>query len=341
MKKEIKVLTTLNLSPESQARIREASELVNLTVLPAKKSDDIPAERWAETEVLFTQDVLPQPDQVPNLQWVQFNSAGVDPYLDHPIIRDADVKATTMSGVITDQIAEYVLMAMLAFGHKLPKLFRNQQNKKWLADAEKKQALLPVELRDSTVGILGYGSIGRQVAYLLQPFGATVLASKKQVMQPEDHGYAFDGKGDPHGDLFDRLYPIEALHSLLKASDFVVLSLPLTASTRHIMDSNAFSVMKPTAYLVNVGRGELIDQPALVNALKAKQFAGAALDVFKEEPLPETSPLWEMDNVILTPHISGMSRRLPEETLSLFIENLNRYMTDLPLVNQVDVERGY
>lgn len=341
MKKEIKILVTKNLSPESQARIRETSDLVKLTVLPVKKADEIPEERWEETEVLFTQDVLPQPDQAPNLQWIQFNSAGVDPYLDRRIIRDTDIKATTMSGVITDQIAEYVLMALLAFGQKLPKLFRYQREKKWPGQKEKSQVLLPVELRDSTVGILGYGSIGRQVAYLLQPFEAKVLAAKKHVMQPENQGYAVDGKGDPHGDLFDRLYPIEALHSMLKASDFVVLALPLTASTRHILDARAFAAMKPTAYLVNVGRGELIDQPALVNALKTKQFAGAALDVFEEEPLPEDSPLWEMDNVILTPHISGLSRHLPEETLSLFIENLNRYMADLPLYNQVDVERGY
>lgn len=341
MKNEIKVLVTQNLSPESQARIHEASELVQLTVLPVKKADEISAERWEETEVLFTQDVLPQPDQAPNLKWIQFNSAGIDPYLDHPIIKETDIKATTMSGVITDQIAEYVLMAMLAFGHKLPKLIRNQQQKKWPEHKEKNQAFLPVELRDSTVGILGYGSIARQVAYLLQPFGAKILATKRNVMQPESRGYIVDGKGDPHGDLFDRLYPIEALHSLLKASDFVVVTLPLTDSTRHILDAAAFEAMKPTAYLVNVGRGELIDQSAMVTALKTKQFAGAALDVFKEEPLPEKSPLWELENVILTPHISGLSRHLPEETLSLFIENLNRYMTNLSLYNQVDVERGY
>jgi len=341
MKKEIKILATQNLSPESQARIREASELFQLTVLPVKKADEIPAERWEETEVLFTQAVLPQPEQVPNLKWIQFNSAGVDRYLGHPIIKDTEIKATTMSGVITDQIAEYVLMAMLALGQKLPKLIRNQQQKKWPEHKEKSQAFLPVELRDSTVGILGYGSIGRQVAYLLQPFGAKILATKRDVMQPESRGYNVDGKGDPHGDLFDRLYPIQALHSLLKVSDFVVVTLPLTDSTRHILDAAAFEAMKPTAYLVNVGRGELIDQSAMVNALKTKQFAGAALDVFKEEPLPENSPLWEMDNLILTPHISGLSRHLPEETLSLFIENLNRYMANLPLVNLVDVERGY
>jgi len=200
---------------------------------------------------------------------------------------------------------------------------------------------MPRELRHSTVGILGYGSIGRQVARLLQPFGATVLAAKKDVMHPEDKGYILEGMGDPHGDFFDRLYPIEALHSLLKESDFVVVSLPLTDETHHILDQEAFHLMKPTAYLINVGRGGLVDQEALVGALREKQIAGAALDVFEKEPLPENSPLWDLGDVILSPHISGLSRSLREETLSLFIENLNRYLAELPLYNRVDLSTGY
>ncbi len=216
-----------------------------------------------------------------------------------------------------------------------------QHDHHWPKQSEKWEAFLPVELRFSTVGILGYGSIGRQVARLLQPFGAEVLAAKRDAMHPEDTGYIPAGMGDPHGDFFNRLYPIEALHSMLSECDFVVVALPLTKETHHILDAAAFEAMKETAYLVNVGRGELIDQQALVEALKDKQLAGAALDVFEEEPLPEDDPLWDMENVIVSPHISGLSAHFREETLTLFIENLNRYIADLPLYNRVDLSKGY
>lgn len=341
MKNDINVLATLDLSSEAQAQIRGTSERVKLTVILTNNPDEINDKRWSETEVLFTQGVLPETGKAPNLKWVQFNSAGIDPFLDDPVVSNKEIAATTMSGVITHQIAEYVLMAMLALGQKLPELLRYQQAQKWPEGDEKWQKLLPVELRHSTVGILGYGSIGRQVARLLQPFGATVLATKKNVMKPEDTGYFNEGMGDPHGDFFDRLYPIEALHSLLEKSDFVIVTLPLTESTHHILDAKALEAMKPSAFLVNVGRGELIDQSALVQALETKQISGAVLDVVSPEPLPEDSPLWHLDNVIITPHVSGLSSYLDEDTLSLFIENLNRYLAELPLYNQVDPEEGY
>ncbi len=341
MAKEIHILSTLELSEGQRKLIREVSGQVKLTVMPALKAEKIPDLRWDEVEVLYTRGVLPDPEKAPNLHWVQFNSAGIDPYLEHPLLQKQDLIATTMSGVITGQIAEYVLMAMLAFGQKLPKLHRFQSQHHWPSEKEKWEGLLPRELRHSTVGILGYGSIGRQVARLLQPFGTKVLAAKKDAMHPEDSGYILDGMGDPHGEFFDRLYPIEALHSLLAECDFVVVALPLTDETYHLMDEKAFESMKPSAYLINVGRGKLVDQDALVAALREKKIAGAALDVFEEEPLPEDSPLWDFANVILSPHVSGLSHNLWEETLVLFTENLNRYLAELPLYNQVDLQRGY
>ncbi|MDF1519336.1 MAG: D-2-hydroxyacid dehydrogenase [Brevefilum sp.] len=339
MKEIINLLSTIDLSEDARSRIKGVAEHVKLTVIPTNKPGDISEESWQETEVLLTQGVLPESEIAPNLRWVQFHSAGVDTYVDHPLF--SEVIATNMSGAIAWQIGEYVLMTLLAFGQKLPRLITNKRNKHWPKSKEKRQDLMPLELRDSTVGILGYGSIGRQVARLLVPFGPTVLAAKKDVMHPEDDGYIRDGMGDPHGDFFDRLYPMEALHSMLSECDFVVLTLPLTENTRNIIDEAALTVMKPSAYLVNVGRGELIDQDALIAALKAKEIAGAALDVFEEEPLPEDSPLWEMENVIISPHVAGISRHLEDETLTLFVENLNRYLSELPLYNRIDVDKGY
>ncbi len=341
MKNDIHVLVTAEMTQGEQKKLRQVSDQIKLTVMPASDPEKISDEIWAVTEILYTWEVLPDPDKVPNLKWIQFRSAGVDAVIDHPLVQDKEVVATTMSGVITGQIAEYVLMVMLAFGQKLPKLRHYQRERKWPEGEEKWKSFLPVELRHSTVGILGYGSIGRQVARLLQPFGARVLAAKRDVMHPEDTGYIQEGMGDPHGDFFHRLYPLEALHSLLEESDFVVLALPLTDRTYHLLDVDAFHAMKDSAYLINVGRGGLIDQAALVHALDAGLIAGAALDVFEEEPLPEESPLWKMENVILSPHVSGLSRHFDADTLSLFIENLNRYLADLPLHNQIDPHRGY
>lgn len=341
MKKEIQILSTFDLTKEQQDRLRKTSDRVKLTVIPATDPDAVPDERWAETDVLYTWDVLPEPEKAPNLKWVQLGMAGVDPFLKLPLLKRDDLLLTSMSGAIVSQIAEYVMMALLALGHNLPKMMQNKVEHLWPDQKEKWEKCLPIELRHSTVGILGYGSIGRQVARLLQPFGAKVLAAKRDVMRPEDQGYMPEGMGDPHGDFFNRLYPMEALHSLLSACDFVVAALPLTEETHHILNAAAFEAMKETAYLVNVGRGALVDEGALVEALKAGMIAGAALDVFEEEPLPEDSPLWDLDNVILSPHVSGLSSHLQEDTLTLFVENVNRYLAGLPLHSQVDLQKGY
>jgi len=341
MKKEIQILSTFDLTKEQQERLLKVSDRVKLTVIPASDPADIPDERWAEADVLYTWDVLPEPEKAPMLKWVQLGSAGVDPFLELPLLTRDDLLLTSMSGAIVSQIAEYVVMALLALGHQLPKMARDQSEHLWPGQKEKWAAYLPLELRHSTVGILGYGSIGRQVARLLQPFGAEVLAAKRDVMHPEDLGYVPEGMGDPHGDFFNRLYPMEALHSLLSACDFVVVALPLTDETQHIIDAAAFEAMRKTAYLVNVGRGALIDEDALVEALKAGKIAGAALDVFEEEPLPEDSPLWDLENVIISPHVSGLSRHLQDDTLTLFVENVNRYLAGLPLHSQVDLQKGY
>jgi len=339
--KKINVLATVAILGQSRKLILDASDRIKLTVIQARTAEDIPNEIWGETDILYTWKVLPDAEKVPNLKWAHFKSAGIDPFIKHPILQSSNITITTSSGVITSQVAEYVLMAMLAFGQKLPKLRSYQQEGKWPKREEKWSELIPVELRYSTVGILGYGSIGRQVARLLQPFGAAVLAIKQDTMHPEDTGYARQGMGDPHGDLFKRLYPMEALHGMLSECDFVVAALPLTDSTQHILDADAFQSMKESAYLINVCRGAVINQNALITALETNQIAGAALDVFEEEPLPEDSPLWEMENVIISPHVSGLSQYIDEDTLSLFIENLNRYLVDLPLYNQVDIHQGY
>jgi len=340
MKENVEVLVTLQLDGDLVERIRKACENVNLTILPVKDVAEIPLEQWEKTEVLFTSSrALPELKHVPLLKWIQFKQAGVDRAISTPIIQDSDVIATSSSGAITSQVAEYVMMALLAFGQQLPKMMALQAEKTWPDNTW--EMLMPLELRGSTVGILGYGSIGRQVARLLQPFGANILAAKKDAMHPDDSGYTQEGMGDPHGDFFHRLYPIEALHSLLKECDFVVITLPLTDETHHLMSAAEFDAMKPGAYLVNIGRGDIIDEEALAAALSEGKLAGAALDVFHEEPLPEDSPLWTLPNVIITPHVSGLRPNLMSDIVDFFIENLNRYTAEQPLYNRIDPQKGY
>jgi phosphoglycerate dehydrogenase-like enzyme len=341
MKKELNLLVTLDLSKEDRERIQAVSDGIKLKVSHVKDAAAIPDDVWTEVDALYTGRILPDPVKAPKLKWVQFDTAGVDRYLADLSQLSPEVTATTMSGVITAQIAEYIVMTMLAMGHKVPLLQHYQAEKSWPDRQVRLKDMMPVELRNSTVGILGYGSIGREVARLLQPFTPKILAVKRDVMHPEDTGYTPEGMGDPHGDLFHRLYPMEALHSVLAECDFVVVTLPLTDQTRYILNADAFAAMKKTAYLVNVGRGALIDERAFVNAVRTREIAGAALDVFEQEPLPAESPLWDLENVILSPHISWVSDKFANERMNLFIENLNRYMAGLPLYNRVDMNKGY
>jgi phosphoglycerate dehydrogenase-like enzyme len=176
---------------------------------------------------------------------------------------------------------------------------------------------------------------------MLQSFGVTVLASKRELLINGTHDYQADGQGDPHANLVRRLYPGKAVRSMLKECDYVVVTVPLTADTRGMLGEEQFAAFKPSAYLIDVSRGGVVDHAALVQALQKRQLAGAALDVFPEEPLPADSPLWEMPNVIISPHVAGLSPNYMKRALALFIENLRRYLSGEELLNQINLERGY
>jgi phosphoglycerate dehydrogenase-like enzyme len=339
MDEPIDILITLPLPENLIAQISDLSPRLRVRIVKASRSDEIPSEHWATTEVLYTARVLPTPEQAPNLNWIQFHYAGIDHVVDAPILRKPGLAATTMSGASASQVAEYVVMMLLALGHKLPDLVENQRRSQWPKD--RWERFSPVELRNSTVGIVGYGSIGRQVARLLFNFGARVLASKRNAMRPTDSGYTPEGMGDAQGDFVHRLYPTEAMRSMVKECDFVVVTTPLTSRTRGLVSAEIFEAMKQSAYLVDISRGGVVDHAALVSALKDHKIAGAALDVFPEEPLPETSPLWKMPGVLITPHISGITPHYDERAVALFIENLKRHLAGQPLLNLIDLDEGY
>jgi phosphoglycerate dehydrogenase-like enzyme len=339
MAEPIEVLITQPFSEELIDRLRGVSPRIKIKTIRARKTEDISADIWKQIEVLYTAKVLPDPEQVEKLRWIQFHYAGIDHALDHPIFSKQDIVATTLSGAAASQVAEYAVMMMLALGHRLPELINFQKRAEWPSD--RWERFMPLELRGSTVGIIGYGSIGRQIANLLQPFGADVLALKRDPMHPKDKGYIPEGQGDPGGDLVKRLYPPQAIRSMLKDCDFVVVTIPLTDETKNMVGPEELAVLKPGAFLVDVSRGGVVNASALFNAMKDKKLAGAALDVHSEEPLPSNSAFWKLPNVFITPHISGNTAHYDERAVELFFENLNRYLAGQPLFNEVDITEGY
>lgn len=335
----VDVLMSVHLGTPLIQKLQEVSPALRITVHPAQNINEIPVELWARCEVLYTDRIIPDPELAPALKWVQHHHAGIDSSLEFLSTDRPNLIVTTLSGAATTQIAEQILTMLLAFGRQLPILAEHQRKADWPKD--RWERFTPRELRNSTVGIIGYGSIGRQVARLLREFGATVLATKGNAMKPEDNGYTSEGTGDPNGNLVHRLYPAQAIKTMLKDSDFIVVAVPRTEKTLGLVDAKALSTCKPNAYLIDVSRGGIVDHDALIKALNEHKLAGAALDVFSEEPLPAKSPLWKMPNVIITPHIAGVSAHYDERAMTLFAENLSRYINDMPLYNVFDLKKGY
>ncbi len=335
----IDVLMTMEFEPALLAKLRGVSPHIDLQIIKASRPEEVPSDVWATVEVLYTNRVIPEPALVPNLRWIQFHWAGINHAADAPLLHKPGVVATTLSGAAATPMAEYILMMLLALGHRLPDLVENQRRANWPKD--RWERFMPQELHDSAVGLVGYGSIARQVARLVYPFGGRVLATKRDVLHPEDTGFIEEGFGDPRGDYVYRLYPSQALRSMVKDCDFVVVTTPLTPATRGLIDADILSAFKPTAFLINASRGPVVDEEALIAALREKKIAGAALDVFEEEPLPAESPLWKMPNVLVTPHISGNTPHYDERATLLFVENLKRYLAGQPLYNVFNPLLGY
>ena len=284
---------------------------------------------WAEVLFGFWGPVLvelyPNPEtlrqRAPNLRWVQLTSAGVDRAARSGLI-ESEIMLTSASGLHATPIGEFVLCVMLMFCKGAPKFVRAQERRQWVR-------YMPQELFGKTVGVVGMGHIGSEVARLAKAFGCRVIATRRSVAQRTP------------GELIDELLPPSELPALLAESDFVVLSVPLTKETRHLIGEAELRAMKPTGVLINIARGAVVDEAALVRALKEGWIGGAGLDVFEREPLPPESELWGMENVILSPHLSGGTEIYNQRAVGIFCENLRRYLAGERLLNLADAERGY
>ncbi|HSO26517.1 MAG TPA: NAD(P)-dependent oxidoreductase, partial [Anaerolineales bacterium] len=253
MTEQIEVLITHAFDEDQAARLQSVSPRLKLRIRPVRKAEEIPPDLWKKAEILYTNRTLPTPEQAPELAWIQFHSAGVEFALDAPILQKQDLVATSLSGASVGQVAEYIVMMLLALGRHLPELMDLQRKVEW--PRERWERFMPQELANSIVGIVGYGSIGRQTARLLYGLGAQVLATKKDAMHPEDTDYTPEGMGDPRGEYVHRLYPAQALKSMVRECDFVVVTVPLTENTHSLIGDEELAAFKPGAFLVDVSRG--------------------------------------------------------------------------------------
>jgi phosphoglycerate dehydrogenase-like enzyme len=339
MSERVDVLMTIAFPEELLEKLRNVSSRLYIQSIKANRVDEILPDIWATTEVLYTGRIIPAPELTPNLRWIQFHYAGINHAREAPLLKKEGLSVTTMSGASASQVAEYILMMLLALGHRLPEMVEQQKRANWPKD--RWERFSPRELLGATVGIVGYGSIGRQLARLLAPCGAQVLATKRDAMHPEDPGYTIDGQGDPAGDFVHRLYPAEALLTMAKECDFLVITVPLTARTHDLINAKVLEVMKDSACIIDVSRGGVLNHNDLAAALRDHRLAGAALDVFPEEPLAPESPLWKLPNVLISPHVSGNTPAYDLRAAELFAINLGRYLSGEPLLNLVNIHEGY
>lgn len=281
----------------------------------------------SEAEVLYDfprghiEDLV---EVAPKLRWVQGSMAGAGEVARRAGLQDTDVVVTTAGGVYSGPLAEFALMALLQHAKKLDRLWRDKAEKAWRP--------APTDtLEGKTLCVVGFGSIGQAVAERARPFGMRIVGVKRTVRED-----------DAAWEHANELRATEDLRAALGEADYVVATLPGTPETHHLLDAKALKSMRPGGYFVNIGRGSVVDEAALVEALREGRLSGAALDVFEAEPLPAESPLWDLENVIVSPHSTDMVPALINEAqTNLFCENLRRYLAGEALVNVLDKRLMY
>ena len=301
---------------ESQiASIRTAAGDADVVV----SSKEQLAAELEQAEIFFgfhSPDVF---QQAPHLRWIQTTSAGLDQIL-VPELVQRDLLITNASGVYAPQVAEQAWCLTLAIAGRVPHYWEQQKAHNW-------QAVDRIDLDGSTAGVIGLGGIGRRYSGVAAAFGMRVLAV--DLHQP------------PKPESVEALWSIDEIDRLLEQSDFVLVSCPYTKETHHLLDESRLSHMKSSAVLVNIARGSIVDERALVSALQNGRIAAAGIDVCEQEPLPPESSLWDVPNLVISPHCAGLSPQRMQQMANFFIENLGRYVAGQALVNLVDQKLGY
>lgn len=338
---QINYLSTLNLDEATLAQIKSAVEGMEVRQIPVTSPSEIDAHVWAQVDVLHTSTVFCDPDIAPRLRWVQLDTSGVD-HLPAEALWNSHIDITTIGGISPVPLAEYVMWSILGAAHRLPELLQAHHEKVWPSPEQRWQRLLPTPVRGATVGVVGYGRIGREIARLAQAFGMKVLglsrsAGSRSILPTHYYGASAE-PAMPNG---VELFGPGGLHELMRRSDYVVVVVPLTAETRNIIDDVALAQLKDGGVLINVARGGIVDENALRDRLRTGHLRAAVLDVFEAEPLTSDDPWWDEPNVFITPHVSGLSPEYSNHVVEIVRENLRRFVDGRTLINLVDRSRGY
>lgn len=339
MEDSIPVLITLRFTEEQLDRLRSVSPRLAIRQQSVHEDrEDISPFLQGDEIVIYGMTAPRELARAPALKWVQLHSAGINQLQNSPIWF-TNILVTNASGIHAVPISEFAVGMMLALSRKVPRMIRLQERAEW--PRNRWEVLLGSELRGRTLGVVGYGSIGREIARIGKTaFGMHVVATRYSS-DPARPRYSEPGIGDPEGLIPEHFFPREQLPQMLSACDYIVLALPLTRETRKLINEETLKACKPDAFLVNIARGDLVDEHALVRALKENRLAGAGLDAYSTEPLPRDSQLWHMENVIVSPHVSGATPNYDDRAVGLFAENLRRYVEGEPLLNIVSRELGY
>jgi len=285
-------------------------------------------EEIRDAEVVITWSLRPeQIEPARKLRWIHSPAAAVHQLL-FPELVGRDIIITNGRDVHGPVVAEHVIAMILALAKKLPQASRFQHRRAWGQEELWNSRPHPREVAGATLGLVGLGTIGRSAARHASGLGMRVVAVREH---PE--------KANPEG--VEQVFASSQLDALLAQSDYVVLAAPVTSATHNLINAAGLAKMKPDACLINVSRGQLVDEDALVQALGNHKIGGAALDVFVEEPLPSSSPLWDFENVLITPHTAGLTEKQWERQYAVVAENLRRYLNRQPLLAIVDQQKGY
>ncbi len=281
----------------------------------------------ADTDVFIGWSLRPeQYIAAKKLRWIHSPAAAVHQLMYPELVR-SNVIVTNSSNVHGPVVAEHAISVLLALAKRLPQAMHYQREKKWAQTLLWNESPRPREVSGATVVVVGVGGIGSAFIHHARHFGMHVIAVRESVSK---------GKGEA-----DEVVSLSDLDKVLPRADYILLCTPVTPATTGMINESRLNRMKPDAYIINVGRGPLIDEAALLHALQTKRIAGAALDVFVEEPLPAESPLWSLDNLLITPHTAAVTERLWDRHSELIVENLRRLLAGQPLLNVVDKSKGY
>ena len=318
--------------PETQAeQIQQLAPQIRLVRLPAF-GKPIPRDDLKDADVIYTAAANFDPTDAPRLRWVQTPTAAINALVGKPILR-SPIPVANVSGAYSVAVAECAMGMLLALTRRITLGVREQLQHRW---PDHFAPWIGEDLYGKTMGIVGYGSIGRQIARLATAMGMTVLACKRRPDQRRDDSYLLPGTGDPEGVLPKAWFGQDQLIDLFRQSVVAMITLPDAPGTRRLIDAPALSALPRHAMFVNVGRGAVVDEAALIDVLRSGAIAGAALDVFAEEPLPPGSPFWEMPNVLVMPHIASATTGQAERAAGVLYENVRRDLAGWPLINLID-----